>query len=864
MKRFKAFCILLSLLLLLTGCGKTKVPKSVLDTQKSNVIKTLSTAKKPTVFATEIEAYASKDERISAMEKIATDENTDLYFDEKTGDIAIKKNGEVYLSTPYDLASDNKSTNEQKQTVASQISISYMDKKMSVNEMSSFKECIAKGQYTTQKIENGIAVNMVIGRDEKRALLPPALLAESFETVIENLSGRDVIRLKAFYKLYDPDESPANQIEIIKEKYPIVESQAIYVLKNVTDKEKEEIKNYFKKAGYGFTAMDKDLDAIGVKDEQTVSPRFEITVYYFLKNGELNVSIPSSKISYDKDNFSLLDITVLGYFGAKNRNQNGYIFAPDGSGAIFGFNSDGTKSGNEIAISVYEHDRALNYNSGYDNIMPVSLPVFGIVSDNGCLMGIISSGESHAKITVSTGGNVTDYARSGVTFSFTDYDTFEYKDVNTQYSWKLAAKQSFKGNFEISYIPLGSGSGYSDMASYYKNRLNLDDNKELSPALVLGLLGSTRHQEQFLFVPVNKQVAMTSYKDAEIIADDFSSENFNNLSFRYIGWQNGGLDSGASLSANSEGAVGSKRALKKLASKLQEKNIGLYMDIDPVFVKSNSIFDRFNASRDTARKLDKTFAGYNHTMLSSGLMDPDDFKYALRPSVMYKFYNSFTKSYDKLSLKGISLGTIGNYLNSDKDEKKGVTRAEAASYSTEILNDASKKYSVMTEGCNAYTLPYIGTALAISSTDSGYPDADTFVPFLQMVLHGKVSYTTKALNLSGNYHTELLKAIETGSGLYFELAYKNSDVLKSGKFADYYTVDYSTWKDKIKECYDTLNKAVGDLVSEEIVSFEAITDKVSKVTYSTGDEIYVNYGSDDYIADGITVKAESYLRNGGK
>jgi iron only hydrogenase large subunit-like protein len=143
---------------------------------------------------------------------------------------------------------------------------------------------------------------------------------------------------------------------------------------------------------------------------------------------------------------------------------------------------------------------------------------------------------------------------------------------------------------------------------------------------------------------------------------------------------------------------------------------------------------------------------------------------------------------------------------------------------------------------------------------SGYPDADYSVPFLQMILHGSVDYTTTAVNLSGDFRTEVLKAIENGSGLYFEIAYRNSEILKESSQTDKYSVDYKIWKNQITECYSQVEQAIGDLSNQRIVDFKQVADGVSKTVYSSGTVIYVNYNDEDVNAEGVTVPKYSYIR----
>ncbi len=857
MNRIRVLSAVLCIVLFISGCSGTVAS---INTAPQPVNLSKGTNWKVEEFSSAIKSFASKEDCLSAMTLIGSNGGAELYFDPATCDIAYKTTDGIYFSTPWDLSVDTKSVDTQKQKIASQIRLSFIDNKQNIAEIFSFPECVAKGQYTLEKLENGVQVNMVIGRAEQRTLLPSAMPVESFEKVKETLSGRAQTRLKAFYKLYDPESTPAGQIDVIAEKYPVAKEMPIYVLKNVTDNEKDELEKYFKEAGYTFEDMEKDLDAVGASEQETVSPRFVISIRYELINGELLVSIPTELIEYDTKNFGLLEIGVLEYFSSASCMGEGYIFVPDGSGAIINFNNTGDKSGNDLKIPVYGYDRSLTYTSGFENLMTAPLPVFGIKSENGTMFAVIEEGAAVADIIASSGGSTSGYSRAGTVFTYSDYDTFEYKDVNTQYSWTLAEKKHFNGIYRVKFAMLGSGDGYSQMAEYYRNSLKLKQKSEKELKLVLGIYGSVKHRDEFLFIPVDRQVALTTFDDAAKIADEMLESGVGSLDLRYIGWSKGGLAGRAYSSASIQGVLGGKSDLKKLNDKLGEKNIGLYLDADIAYVSNNTLFDGFTAVRDTSRMLDNTYAGFNKVRLSSGLMNEKQFMFAVRPEAMWRLFNKFSNSYNKLGLKGVSLGTLGSNLNSDKDVKNGIDRSTAEKYTTEILNKASETYKVMTSGANRYVFDTASLLLDIPSEASGYPDADYSVPFLQMILHGSIDYTTMATNLSGDYRMEVLKAIENGSGLYFELAYRNAEVLKDSNQTDKYSVDYSIWKEQIIDCYSEVKKAIGDLTGDRITDHSYIIDGVSKTQYSSGVTIYVNYTEQEVIADGITIPEYSYIR----
>ena len=812
--------------------------------------------------------YASPAERLESMERIASSDGTTLYFDRLTGDIALQKGGEVYFSTPFDLAADAVAAEEYAMRMASQIRITYLDAQQAVGTMLSYRDCVMEKQFTTTEIPEGIQVNMTLGQEEQDLLLPLALPAASFETLIlDKLEGRAKSRMKALYKKYEIGTVSEAQIQAIKEKYPVVEEMPIYVLKSVTDTEKEEIEEYLHSVGYTMEQMEQDLAAVGAEKENTDRPYFKLSVQYFLENGDLVVNLPTDSIAYDNEKYRLVSVGLLENIACAPQTSEGYIVIPDGSGAVFEFNRDGHKSGAALTFPVYGYDRSLTYTASYESLATARLPVFGMRRGETGLLGIIEEGDALAQLNASTGGSSSSYATAGVEFTYSAMDTFTYQDVNKQYEWTRADKNAYTGAYRLRFRILEAEEAtYSGMAGAY--RQYLIDQGQLKPSgsdtqalpYYLGLLGTVEHQERFLMVPVQRNIPLTTFADALTITDEIREAGVESLQIRYLGWANGGLDYTAFNRAKAESVLGGAKGLKVLQSELDSRGVGLYMDADLLYVSKDSWFDGFSLSRDTSRMLDKTFGGYSPVDMASGLMDNSRFRYALRPASVQTFFEKFGKSFDKLEVNGLSLGTLGSDINGDKNAKTGENRQSAADRYAEIFAEASAKYNMMTAGGNGFAFPYVQHIVDIPTESSGLMEADYSIPFLPMVLHGSVDYGTSAINLSGDPETALLKAIENGAGLYFEMAYQNASKLKDTAQMNLYSVDYSIWKDTMVTYYQRANAVLGDLGSDTITEHEYVQEDVAVITYSSGAKVAVNYTAQAVVIDGQTVHAKDFLR----
>ena len=107
---------------------------------------------------------------------------------------------------------------------------------------------------------------------------------------------------------------------------------------DVKDYKKEEITAYFLEAGYTAEDMEQDHLENGF-EAANEKPWFNITVSYYLDGDSFVVEMDPGAVEYDTDKYYLVDIDLLEYFGAAGPEDTGYLFVPDGSGALIRFNN---------------------------------------------------------------------------------------------------------------------------------------------------------------------------------------------------------------------------------------------------------------------------------------------------------------------------------------------------------------------------------------------------------------------------------------------------------------------------------------------------------------------------------------------
>ena len=143
---------------------------------------------------------------------------------------------------------------------------------------------------------------------------------------------------------------------------------------------------------------------------------------------------------------------------------------------------------------------------------------------------------------------------------------------------------------------------------------------------------------------------------------------------------------------------------------------------------------------------------------------------------------------------------------------------------------------------------------------SSFRNTSYSVPFVQMVLHGSIPYSSSALNLASDYDYAFLKAIENGEQLSYTLAYRNLGKITQSVHTEYNSVDFAYWKNIIKEDFLKADNILKETYDKKIIEHKYLTDDVVCVTYENGVKVVVNYSHADYLAYGVTVNARDAVR----
>ena len=609
---------------------------------------------------------------------------------------------------------------------------------------------------------------------------------------------------------------------------------------------------------YDFINNTKESSESGKKEQL-----FEITLKYELDEESLIVSVPMSDVVYN-EKIPPLRISVLPHFGAALNSEQGYLFVPDGSGAIIEFDDDKYSSINYYT-NVYGNDKVLNVTERPQQTAQTALPVFGIHKGGSSVLAIIEDGDAIAAVNAARAGAYSSF--NEVYASFTAFAS-ESISVGSITNTKSVGTQSdcYQGTLRVKYVFLSAeDSGYDGMASYYREYLaatgQLTKSDRAAAGLNLELLGAADKLKSVLGIKYTGTETLTSAGEAVDILKELSDKGVSGINLKYTGWFNGGLKQELPVKIKISSAIGGKKEFLALAEYTDANNIGFYPSVEILTaVTGSSGFNRFDS---VSRQIDQKDAKEYVYDLVTG--EEDGYRYIISPSALPEIFGKFTDAYSGLSVNGLCISDIGKCVFADYTKNENIDRVTAANIYRQLLNGIDETYdAVMTTGGNLYSASYSDIILEAPFESSGFNITDRSVPFYQIVYHGSLSYSGEPLNTAYDYDYPLLKSIEYGGTPYFQLMAADGSVIKNTDYSIYCSSSYEVWKEQVAEAYSMSEDALKDVKNAYITGHEMLSEGVFRTEYENDVSVYVNYNDTDYTNGTVKVGANNYYVEKGE
>ncbi len=798
---------------------------------------------------------------------VASNTNFELYINENNSYFKVidKRSGEVFESNPSVPdpweSESGKITPTAIEKQKATLEVQYVDSNGSLTAINNYKFSInhpesrlsEAGQrtYKIKYLDDGFQVLYMLEDLEVDYLFFPKFLPLS---VLETLEDRAILEQIAYTKfdeatqLYEIARYETMSRLVINRLYDIFYGKLDYTRERAIEENFQ----------YGYT-------------EEYEKIRFQIGVEVKLTDKGIQTAIMRNTLQ-EFGGSRISSISLYPLFGTAISEVNGvpsegYIVLPDGSGAIMEFNN-GKYYQNPYRKRLYGQDLALLPFKMREQQQDITIPLFGMIKEDGGFAGIITEGDAHATINADVSGRIDSYNNVFVSFNLRESESITLGTPSVPHGITLWTNPIVRTDFVIQYEFLtGAKNTYVGVAESYRHylmdRYGLTNRDTTNQTVITAeFLGAYDKKEFFLGIPYQSTRSLTTFKQAEKIINELQTLGVDDLNIIYAGLFNGGLSQNIETKMDIERVLGNEKGFNQLAKTLENEGIPLYTSVK---LMTANHYRRFSDQYTyTAKRITNNNAFLYEYHFPTGLpysetMYPhSDADYIINPAYYQAIYDKMVKDFNHDHL---DLSMLGNYLTGSYGEDNLIFKQDALRLQASVLENSTA--SLMLRNPMGFAIPYATYITDLPAETTLYSIIDYQVPLLQLALSGLIDYAGNSINIISTRSIEynFLKAIETGSNLKYTLTHDDSRELLNTEYNEYNSTYYKNWLSLM----ETQKNELDDIGLHQgyLINHEKVANNVYKVTYSHGLEIVINYNLTAYSYLGQIVFAMNYKVVGG-
>ena len=558
-----------------------------------------------------------------------------------------------------------------------------------------------------------------------------------------------------------------------------------------------------------FTFTEEGFD-VNVYDEDIYGETYYLVeaVYLLPRLGQSGGKVIQCRIpNADEDGVGSCEFTADETTIVDNpkTNLDGYIFVPDGSGALIRF--DNVKyygTGVDFYYDMYkdpyrESPNDLEFGRSNEVYEPdhvqtkhISMPVWGVAYGNNqdAFVAYVKSGSEYFGLTYSGRKADNEYASIQPRF-----------ERNRLYVYRFG--DDTDGTAPANYV--GMALKYREYLQ--KNSLIRKD-VELKTGPKVDFLISEVKEGIFGYSDVN----VTSTKDIENMLTELHDDGINDITSTLYGWQNGGMSKAKPWTVNYNDVAGGKQGFKDVVDVAAELgyNINFYQQyamINEAQVKSFAAYCVKTMARD-----------YGIYILADKSKPITWWEYT-NADVAGTWLNKQAKELAKLG-DNVSITTGGITTNLVPDYSKKLTYASAANSLYHSTKEASQTLNSGLAGDtpNAFLWKNYDSFYNVSVYNSQLQCETDSVPFMEIVFGGLVNMYAEYANFSFYDKLSQLKMIDYNLNPSFIItAEENTDIMYTNA-RDWFTTSYESYHGIINEICDTVIPALELINGKTIIN----------------------------------------------
>ncbi len=589
----------------------------------------------------------------------------------------------------------------------------------------------------------------------------------------------------------------------------------------------------------------------------------------------LSIKVQTDKIT-EKGNYKLFGLTLAPYLSSASNKSKGFIFLPDGSGALMKLNNGKTRNA-PYEQSVYGGDFGEIPELISTRINRIAMPVYGIIRDGSGLFTVIEEGAAQSRIYSTVADVESNWNFTNHEFELRQESKYTF-DEGWQGTKTFRIYQQSPIQIPILenkyYFLSGDEADIKGMADTYRSHLNLKSIEEtgggdLKPKVTLSLVGAVRKKISILGFPGYKNIAVTEYAKAVEMVDALILSGVENISVRYLEWEKNQVKGAMPNSSTPHAILGGKKAFKEMIESFSSSGVEVFPNYKPYHLSKNAFpFQQYlTAGRNLNGQINKYYP-YKINLYNKNLRLP--YYYLLNDKTLLKNWEKLLNSFKKSPSKNISLTGMGEFLSSDySNSKNPVQVQEAYERDQKLIKEAGKNSENL-----MLNFPNLPAGLAANRI-LDIPDSSNFdmhdysMPFYQMILAGNSSYTGPAINLfDGGNRLAFLVTAASGSDLHYALTPENTgDKLDKTEYADWLSSNFYRLSSMILDQQKELAEIYESLGSRTPVNRTLLENGVWKCDFYSGNTLWINFNKDSVFVNGIMLDSMAYYveeQGGGK
>lgn len=564
----------------------------------------------------------------------------------------------------------------------------------------------------------------------------------------------------------------------------------------------------------------------------------------------------------DDNPYIITKMQIMPFFGAVEAEETeGYIFLPDGPGAVMRF-AAARRYANNFSKRVYGIDRAVIRPAYSLTRLPrvdepqIHMPVFGIShgQKQEAFLAVIESGQDYADITATPAGVRTNFFWASAVFNYNE--PFFQRTGRGGEGFRYVRREVNTVNPQMRYHLLGDEQAdYVGMAVAYRDYLDATDRLPDTDFNALPLLIQAYMADLQQGLLMYGTSIMTRAEDVIDWLPELHAIAGNNLSLTLMGAQRGGISGHKLGDMRLSPRLGNSRTWNDLKAMTQDLHIPLILHTE-----ISRGYDPQLSRQEMVYNIDRSIA---HESTQDFLFDE---RYYLNFTSQAELMERFMKDAPGMDYSGMDPGSLGSVLISDYKDGIQQGRHDIRRKISEMA-DRADGFPLYLQAPNDYLWSSASAAYDLPMQHTQYLYEHDVVPFFQIVLSGRIPLYGQPMNFGAAEELDLLQRMDYGLAPSFLLTQEPPSNLRHANRQDIYFSEYSALLPFIEESYDEISSVMGPVQGQSMIARDIPETNLSVTLYEEGARVVVNYSDQELSYGGqavpplsaILIEADDYV-----